>query len=67
MAWIDNRNPYNLVPHTWIAQCLELFGIAENIKKIVVGSMLSWKTELSAGSTTIGEVKINRGIFQGDL
>ena len=28
--------------------------------------MIDWKTELISGDTNLGEVNINRGIFQGD-
>ena len=66
MVWIDYQKAYGLVPHTWIAEGLDLLGIAKNIKKIVVDSMLSCRTELSAGSTTIGEIKVNWDISQGD-
>ena len=28
MAWIDYRKAYDMVPHSWIVECLEMFGIA---------------------------------------
>ena len=28
MAWIDYRKAYDMVPHSWIGECLEQFGIA---------------------------------------
>ena len=28
--------------------------------------MKNWKVELTSGGETLGEVKINRGIFQGE-
>ena len=27
MAWVDYRKAYDLVPHSWIIECLEMFGI----------------------------------------
>ena len=31
MAWVDYKKAY-MVPHWWIIECLNLFGVAENIK-----------------------------------
>ena len=39
MAWIDYTKAYNMVPHSQIKECLELFGVAENIKTLLVNSM----------------------------
>ena len=39
MAWIDYKKAYDMVPHSWIIECLDLFGVAENIK-----SLLVWKS-----------------------
>ena len=35
MAWIDYRKAYDFVPHSWILECLNMFGIAENIKTLL--------------------------------
>ena len=35
MASIDYKKAYDMVPHSWIIECLDLFGIAENIKEFV--------------------------------
>ena len=31
MAWIDYKKAYDFVPHSWIKECMEIFGIAENV------------------------------------
>ena len=28
MAWIDYRKAYDLVPHSWVNECMKMFGIA---------------------------------------
>lgn len=66
MAWIDYRKANNMLPHFWIRECLDMFGIAPNIKRLLSNSMEDWRTELYSGPTEIREVEINRGIFQGD-
>ena len=66
MAWIDYKKAYDMVPHSWIIECLDLFGVAENIKSLLVNSMEKWKVMLCSGNFELGEVEIKRGIFQGD-
>ena len=39
MAWIDYRKAYDMVPYSWIIECLEMFGIAENVKNFLTDSM----------------------------
>ena len=66
MAWIDYKKACDMVPHSWIIDCLDLFGVAENIKSSLVNSMEKWKVMLYSGNSELGEVEIKQGIFQGD-
>ena len=66
MAWIDYKKAYDMVLHSWIIECLDLFGVAENIKSLLVNSMEKWKVILCSGNSELGEVEIKRGIFQED-
>ena len=66
MARVDYRKAYDLVPHSWILECMRIFGIAENVTEFIKRSMAIWKTQLSSAGTVLGEVNIKRGIFQGD-
>ena len=66
MAWVDYRKAYDLVPHSWILECLNMFGIANNIKSFIEESMKQWKLLLTSNGTELCEVDVNRGIFQGD-
>ena len=59
MAWIDYKKAYDMVPHSWIIECLDLFGVAENIKSLLVNSMEKWKVMLCSGNSELGEVEIN--------
>ena len=38
MAWIGYKKAYDMVPHSWIIECLDLFGVAEYIKSLLVNS-----------------------------
>ena len=66
MVWIDFKKAYDMVPHSQIIECLDLFGVAENIKSLLVNSMKKWKVMLCSGNSELGEVEIKRDIFQGD-
>ena len=32
MTWIDYEKAYDMVPHSWISECLDMFGIANNVQ-----------------------------------
>ena len=52
-----------MVPHSWVKECLDLFGLAENIKTLLVNSTEKWRVMFCAGNSELGEVNIKRGIF----
>ena len=66
MGWIDYKKAYDMIPHSWILECLELFGAAQNVKTLLENSMNGWQTELTSNGESLGSVSIRRGIFQGD-
>ena len=39
MAWIDYRKAYDLVQHSWVIECMEMFRIAENLRTFFQKSM----------------------------
>ena len=63
MPWIDYRKALDMVPHSWIIECLEIFGIARNVEQFIRWSMAQWKTELTSCGERLGHVHIRRGIF----
>ena len=66
MAWVDYRKAYDLVPHSWVNECMEMFGIAENLRTFLQKSMQQWRLSLTVNGEDLGEVNVKRGIFQGD-
>ena len=66
MAWIYYRKAYDLVPHSWVNECMEMFGIAENSRTFLQKSMQQWRLSLTANGGDLGEVNVKRWIFQGD-
>ena len=67
MAWIDYKKAYVLVPHSWINECMEIFGIAENVKNFLGRSMEHWKLSLTSNGEVLGEVDVKRGAFKGTV
>ena len=65
MVWIAYKKAYDMVPHSWISECLEIFGIANNVQDFLNNSIKSWKLELDASGKTL-EVDIRTGIFLGN-
>ena len=47
-------------------ECLNLFGVASNVERLLNKSMEQWKTELTPYGNSLGSMAIKRGIFQGD-
>ena len=66
MAWIDYKEAHDMVPHSQIIECLDLFGVVENIKSWLVNSMGKWKVMIWSRNSELGEVEIKLGILQGD-
>ena len=66
MAWIYYAKAYDFVPHSWILECLDMLGIADNIKSFFEKSMKKWKLLLTSNGSDLCEVDVNRGIFQGE-
>ena len=62
MAWIDYKKAYNFVPHSWINECMEMFGIAGNVRNLLKKSMEQWKLSLMSNSEDLGEVNVKRDI-----
>ena len=66
MAWIDYKKAYDMVPHSWISESLELVQVSDNILEFVKRSMANWQTELTSCGESLAKVNIRTGIFQGD-
>ena len=65
-TWIDYRIRHDLVPHSWLNECLETFGIAENLRMFLQKSMQQLRRLLATNGENLVEVNAKREIFQGD-
>ena len=66
VAWIDYKKAYDMVPHSWIVECLGMVGVSEQIKLLLSERMKAWRVDLTCNNQSLGRVDIKRGIFQGD-
>ena len=66
MVWIDNKKPYDMVPQSWIINCLKMYKISHETINFIGKTMKNWSVELRAGGKSLTETKIQRRIFQGD-
>ena len=66
MVWIDYRKAYDFVPHSWILECLDMLGIADNVRSFLEKSMKKWKLLLNSNGSDLCKVGVNRDIFQRD-
>ena len=58
MSWIDYKKAYDMVPHSWIKETLNITGVANNIKHLVTNSMGKWGTLLTCNGEELGKVEI---------
>lgn len=69
-AYIDYKKAFDSVPHSWLVEILKIYKINPRIITLLQRMMTKWKTTLhitTTGTTTrIGDINIQRGIFQGD-
>ena len=63
---MDYKKAYDMVPHSWIIECLKMAQVPQNVTSFLQRSMRNWKTELTSCGESLGTVNIKRGIFQGD-
>ena len=69
MACIGYKKVYSVkwfVLHSWINECKELFGIADNVRNFLEKSMEHLKLSLMSNDEDLGEVDVKRVIFKGD-
>ena len=55
-----------MVPQSWILHCRKMCKISNKVIKFIEKTMETWRVELAAGRKCFAEVKLQRGIFQGD-
>ena len=60
MVWIDYQK------HA-IIDCFKIYKISDKVLKFIENTVENWRVELTAGGKSLAVLKIQRGIFQGDV
>ena len=47
MSWIDYRKAYDVAPHGWVNDYMEMSGIAENLRTFLQKSRQQWRLLLT--------------------
>ena len=66
MAWMDYKKAFDRIPHSWLIECLEIYGTEESTIRFPKNTMPKWKTILTSSGSRLAEVNIRGGIFQED-
>ena len=56
MAWIDYKKAYDMVPHSWILECLKMVGVHEKVFSMLEGGTEKWEVELTAAGQKLGDL-----------
>ena len=67
MAWIHYKKAYDIVPQSWIINCLKMYKISHEVINFIEKTMKTWKGELTPGGRSFADAKIQRSLFQGDV
>lgn len=66
MAYIDYAKAFDSVPHDWLLHILKIYKVHPKITMLLTEVMKHWKVNLNVAGNKLGDVKIGRGIYQGD-
>lgn len=58
---MDNRKTYDFLFHSWIGECMELFGIANDVGNVLQKSMIQWKPALTSNGQEFGDRSLKKG------
>ena len=39
LSWIDYKKAYDMVPHSWLMECIAMLGVALNVRRMLSNSM----------------------------
>ena len=66
MGWIDYQKALDMLPHSWIIDCLYSLGLNKKLITFLQSTMKNWRVKLTCNNENLGKVEIKRGLFQGD-
>ena len=66
VSWIYYKKAYNMVPRSWIIDCLKIYKTSDEVIKFSGETINNWRVDFKAGGKSLAEVKIQSGMFQGN-
>ena len=66
MIGIDYKKAYYMVLQSWMIDGLKMYKISDKRIKFIQEAVKNWRVKLTAGRTSVAELKIQWGMFQGD-
>ena len=66
MDRVDSKKAYDIVPESWISYSIKMYEIPDKDIQFIAKNMEIWRVESMTEGKSLVEVKIKRGIFQGD-
>ena len=60
----QQKKAYDIVPQTWIIECLKMYKISDKFINFIMKAIKNWKVELTARGKTLAEVACWRVCFQ---
>ena len=58
LAWIDYKKEYDIVPQSWIINCLQRYKKLDEVINLIEKTMKTWRVEMTAGGKSLAEAKI---------
>ena len=62
--WIDNKKSYDMVPQSWIINCLKIYKISHEVINFIEKTMKTCTVELTAGGRSLADTKIQRDFLR---
>ena len=50
MGWVNYRKAFDMVPHSWVLECLHILGINNTLMKFLEKTMKDWRVELTCAN-----------------
>ena len=63
MSWIDYKKAYDITPHSWFRETLNITGVAKNIQHLT-NSLEEWGTLLSSNGNELGRLTSGEVYFR---
>ena len=57
MAWIDYTKAYDMIPQSWIVNCLKIYKISHEVRNFIEKTMKTWRVELIGQGDRLGDVQ----------